>query len=78
MATIRSGNLSFEIRFSDYDSADWIQYQFYFRWNDESLVRDDMLKKRGAYWGARPKGAFLANDDESDGLIPKTGDSLLN
>ena len=47
MAILKSGNLSFEIVFSDYDDADWVQYQFYFRWDDEPLVRDDLLKKQG-------------------------------
>lgn len=76
MAILKSGNLSFEIVFSDYDSADWVQYQFYFRWDDEPLVRDDLLKKQGPYWGTRPKGAFLANEDEADGLIPLLRNAL--
>ncbi len=63
MAILKSGKLSFEIVFSDYDSAGWVQYQFYFRWNDEPLVRDDLFtfiamvdaynfREADAYYGA--------------------------
>jgi hypothetical protein len=69
MAKLQSGDLKFDFRYTGFVYG-WVQYQFYFRWKDESLARNDLLKKRGEYWGSRPDGAFFANEYEGDGLIP--------
>lgn len=69
MATLQSRDLSFEFCFSGFEDG-WVQYQFYFKWQGEPLVRDDLLKKWGEYWGSRPSGALLANEDAGDGFAP--------
>lgn len=69
MAKIQSGDLSFDFRYTGFEYG-WVQYQFYFRWKNESLANDDLLKKNGKYWGSRPDGAFLANEHKGDSLIP--------
>lgn len=42
------------------------------------MLRDDLLKKWSEYWGARPKGALLANEYKRDGLIPLLNKVLEN
>jgi hypothetical protein len=69
MARLQSGDLTFDFRYAGFEYG-WVQYQFYFRWKGESLIRNDLLKKWGEYWGNRPEGALLANEYEGDGLIP--------
>lgn len=69
MAILQSGDLSFEFCFSGFEDG-WVQYQFYFKWQGEPLIRDDLLKKWNEYWGNRPTGAFLANADEADSFVP--------
>lgn len=69
MAILQSGNLSFDFRYTGFEHS-WLQYQFYFRWENENIVKDSVLKKWSEYWINRPDGAFLANEDQEDGLIP--------
>jgi hypothetical protein len=69
MARLQSGDLSFDFRYAGFEYG-WVRYEFYFKWKDESLARNDLLKRWGDYWGRRPEGAFLANEYEGDGLIP--------
>ncbi len=65
MALLNSDDLSFDFRYTDFID-DWVEYQFFFRWRGESIVRDEVLKS----WSGKLKGAFFANEYESDGLIP--------
>ena len=69
MAILKSGKLSFDFRYTGFEYG-WVQYQFYFLWRDEPIVRDEVLKRQSDYWNKRPQGAFLANDHESDGFLP--------
>lgn len=69
MSILQSDNLSFDFRYTGF-SAGWVQYQFYFLWNGEPIIRDELLKKHSSYWASRPNGAFLARDYEYDGLLP--------
>jgi hypothetical protein len=69
MATLKSGELSFDFRYTGFEYG-WVQYQFYFCWRSEPIVRDGVLKRWSDYWNGRPQSAFLANDYESDGLLP--------
>lgn len=68
MAKLKSGDLTFDFRYAGFEYG-WIQHQFYFTWKGENLIRNDLLKRWGEYWGSRPEGAFLANEYERDGLI---------
>lgn len=69
MAKLASGKLSFEIQYAGLD-YEWVQYHLYLRWEDENIVRDELLKRQGAYWASRPEGAFLANEYRGDGVLP--------
>lgn len=69
MATLKSGELSFDFRYSGFECG-WVQYQFYFLWKGKPVIRDDALKRRNDYWNSRSEGAFLANEDESDCFLP--------
>lgn len=69
MAILKSGELSFDFRYGGFGNG-WVQYQFYFRWKEKTVIKDESLKRRGDYWGSRPEGAFLANEDESDSFVP--------
>lgn len=68
MAVLQSGDLSFDFRYTGFEHG-WVQYQFYFRWKNEAIVKDVVLKRWSDYWNSRPEGAFLANEDEKDGLL---------
>ena len=70
MAKLTSRDLSFDFRFARFEYG-WVKYEFYFRWKGESIVKDSILKRWGEYWGRRPEEAFLANEHEEDGLIPR-------
>lgn len=69
MATLKSGELSFDFRYSGFEYG-WVQYQFYFLWKGKPLIRDDALKRWSEYWNGRAEGAFLANEHESDYFLP--------
>lgn len=68
MALLKSELLSLEINFVGFKHG-WVQYEIYFRWENEPIINDNLLKKNGEYWGSRKKGSFLANEDEKDRLI---------
>lgn len=65
MAILQSGDLSFDFRYTGFKHG-WIQYQFFFLWKGEPIIRDEALKWRGE----RPQSAFLANADEKDEFLP--------
>jgi hypothetical protein len=69
MAVLKSGDWSFDFRYTGF-AWGWVQYQFYFLWKDEPVIRDSALRREGTYWGDRAKSAFLANEDEADGFLP--------
>ena len=69
MASLNSGNLSFDFQYTGFKGI-WIEYEFYFRWKGEPVIRDKVLKRNNDYWDARSKHAFLAREDEKDGLLP--------
>lgn len=78
MAILKSDDLSFDFRYTEFDSAGWVKYQFYFRWRGDVIVNQDVLKKTNEYWANRREGAFLANEYETDGLIPLIKKVLQN
>ncbi len=69
MAILKNDDLSFEFNYTGFECG-WVQYQFYFRWKGESVIRHDLLKDWSEYWASRPTGAFLANEHRQDTLIP--------
>lgn len=68
MALLKSELLSLEINFVGFEYG-WLQYEIYFRWENEPIINDNLLKRDGEYWGSRKTGSFLANEDEKDRLI---------
>lgn len=69
MALLQSGNLGFDFRYTGFEYG-WVQYQFFFLWKGEPVIRDEALKRWSDYWNNRHKSAFLANSDEIDGFLP--------
>lgn len=68
MAVLQSGDLSFDFRYTGFEHG-WVQYQFFFLWKGEPVIRDEALKRWSEYWNGRPESAFLANSDEKDGFL---------
>ena len=68
MALLKSELLSLEINFVGFEYG-WVQYEIYFRWENEPIINDNLLKRDGEYWGSRKTGSFLANEDDKDTLI---------
>lgn len=69
MAVLKEGKLSLEIVFRCLDDALWVQYEIYFRWQNEPILRDDLLKRDPKYWNKRSPGALLAGEYERDTLL---------
>jgi hypothetical protein len=69
MAVLQYKDLSFDFRFTGF-RHDWVQYQFYFLWQNEPLIGDTQLKRWSGYWNDRPAGAFLANEYNQDTFLP--------
>lgn len=70
MAILKEGKLSFEIVFRILDDALWVHYEIFLRWNNESIIRDDLLKRSPSYWSKRSPGALLAEESERDTFLP--------
>jgi hypothetical protein len=76
MATLNGENsLSVEIRYHDFpgEDYDWIQYLFYFRHNDKSVVRESDLKqdiKWHDWHEDRPSHAIWIEDHREDCILP--------
>lgn len=77
MATLRDDNLSFDFRFAELDECLWVQYEFYFRWKNEPVFRDELLKRSPAGWADRPPGALLANEFDGDSFLPKLKKAIM-
>ena len=68
MAKLKSDGLTLEVRFDRFEE-DWISYEIEFRWKDDVIINNSILKRTGKYWIRRSYGAFLANDYKEDCLI---------
>ncbi len=77
MATLRQDNLSFDFRFKELDECLWVQYEFYFRCNNEPVFRDDLLKRSPAGWADRSPGALLANEFDGDSFLPVLKQAIM-
>lgn len=69
MAVLQSGNLSFDFQYAGFEHG-WVQYQFFFLWKGEPIIRDESLKRWSKYWDGRPVSAFLANTYKEDCFLP--------
>lgn len=69
MAVLQSNDLSFVFRYTGFDHG-WVQYQFFFLWKGEPVIRDEVLKRQSKYWNSRQESAFLANSYEKDDFLP--------
>lgn len=70
MAILKNWDLSFEFIFRELDECLWVQYEIYFRWQGESIVRDDLLKRSPSGWAGRAEGSFRANEYDGDSFLP--------
>lgn len=70
MAKLTCDEITFEIRFKEYDSYKWVQYEVFFLYKGEPLVRDELLKRVNEYWADRSPHAFKVNEARRDTLIP--------
>jgi len=68
MAKIISGKFEFEIIITDY-VTDCIYYEFFFRWENNHIINDAILKRGSTYWKSRNKSGILTNDDKIEFLI---------
>lgn len=78
MAIIKESDLSFEFNFCTLDDALWVQYELFFRWKNENLIRDDILKRSPSAWSGRSNGAFLANEFDRDSFLPVLNEVLAS
>jgi len=69
MAILRNRDLSLEVQYRAFERG-WVEYAIWVRWKDEPVINDAILKRRGPYWGKRPKGAFLASQEQECGILP--------
>jgi len=70
MAVLKSDKLSLDFRYQTFFCG-YVHYEFYFRWEDESIIKDSILKRDDTfYWRDRPESSFVASEEEKDGLIP--------
>lgn len=69
MAILKSGNLIFEFRFKEFDDCGWVQYEILFKWGDQPIINDSILKRYNEHWANRSFGAFKANDHREDSFI---------
>jgi len=70
MAVLSESGLSFGFTFKELDDCLWVRYEFFFRWKDEYVFRDELLKRSPAGWSGRSEGALLANESDEDSFLP--------
>jgi len=70
MAILKQWDLSFEFIFRELDEELWVKYEMYFRWDNESIIRDDILKRSPIGWASRSPFALRANEHQGDSLLP--------
>jgi hypothetical protein len=70
MATLTCGNLSLDFVYREFDNCGWVQYGILFRWYDQPLINDAILRRNNEVWAARSVGGFRANESREDSMIP--------
>jgi hypothetical protein len=70
MAVLTDSLLSFEFTFKEVDDVLWVKYEFFFRWDGESVFRDELLKRSPCGWAGRSPGALCANEFDEDSFLP--------
>lgn len=70
MATLRDNGLSFEFVFKEVDDSLWVKYELFFRWENQYVFRDDLLKRSPLGWAGRSEGALCANEYDGDSFLP--------
>ncbi len=69
MAKLSKEKMTLEIKFTRYKFG-WVNYEIKFLWDSAPIINDAVLKRNTDFWNSRSNGAFVANDDEKDRLIP--------
>ncbi|HAK88381.1 MAG TPA: hypothetical protein DHV16_05550 [Nitrospiraceae bacterium] len=69
MAILKQEDLSLEIRYKGFQDG-WVEYEFFYCWQGESVINDAILKRSNEYWGSRSPGAMLANEHRECGILP--------
>lgn len=70
MAMLRDNDLSLEFIFKEVDECLWLKYEVYFRWKDQYVFRDGLLKRSPSGWAGRSEGALCANEYDGDSFLP--------
>lgn len=70
MATLHCNDLAVEFIFKEVDDCLWLKYEIYFRWQDQYVMRDDLLKRSPEGWAQRSEGALCANEHGGDTFLP--------
>lgn len=69
MASLRYKELAVEFTFKEVDDCLWLKYEIYFRWQDQYIFRDDLLKRSPEGWAGRSEGALCANEHGGDSFL---------
>lgn len=69
MATLRNDELSLEIRYRSFEDS-WVYYDIWFRWRDEPIINDALLKRSSKHWAKRAPGAIIAEEHRECGILP--------
>jgi hypothetical protein len=70
MAILRDNSLSLEVIFKEVDDCLWLKYEVYFRWDEQYVFRDALLKRSPQGWAGRSEGALCANESGGDTFLP--------
>lgn len=70
MAILHDNGLSLEFVFKEVDGCLWLRYEIYFKWDEEYVFRDELLKRSPAGWADRSEGALCANEYDGDSFLP--------
>lgn len=77
MAYLQTLNWTLEVRYFPHPHvARGIRYEIFFRYKDDPIVRDDLLKRSPKIWHDRTPGALLAHETEGCSLVPVLGETL--
>jgi len=77
MANLRLLNWNLEVRYFPHPhDAQGIRYELFFRYRDEPIILDELLKRSPKIWQDRTPGAFLAHESKGCSLVPILGEVL--
>jgi hypothetical protein len=75
MAKITVEDLSLEIAYTFFEDG-WVYYDIWYRWRDEPIINDAILKRHNDHWAKRGKGAIKACEHRGCEILPLIRDVL--